>query len=105
MSWLPVDAAAAAILDVADAPAAFESSSCPVYNVVSKHNDTTWSQALTWLKAADLDFEIVPPQIWLQRLQALRERGNDHPCLKMLGVWQMNVSLAQLPATSSDFLL
>ncbi|KAL8403244.1 hypothetical protein RB594_008490 [Gaeumannomyces avenae] len=92
-SWLPVDTLATAILQLsqtlADAPLPCEVNgrSPPVfYNMVNPH-EFPWSELLAELKAAGLDFEVVPRRIWLERLRESAVRGGEeerNPAVKLI---------------------
>lgn len=83
LDWLPVDIAAQAFLE------ATREENCnqehmPVYHVLNPHRQPTWHEMLCWLKKK-VDFEIVSPQEWLQRLE---ESDTEHPAKKLLGLWK-----------------
>jgi thioester reductase-like protein len=83
LDWLPVDIAAQAFLD------STREENCgqedvPVYHVLNPHRQPTWHDMLLWLKKK-ADFEIVSPEVWLQRLE---DSDTEHPAKKLLGLWK-----------------
>lgn len=92
LNWLPMDKAAQAITDIATSPS-HKQKNVPVYHVTSISHSTTYRDALSVAKKAGLRFEIVPPAMWLKKLQEARDAGKQHSSLKMLATWERNVSL------------
>lgn len=97
LGWLPVDVAARAVCDIALASEKSEAhgarsgddgekEECPVYHLVANITPTTptWSNLLIWAKnAREASFEIVAPEIWLEKLRNL----DTHPAQALLGLW------------------
>lgn len=102
LAWLPVDVAAAAMVQGAAALLAGEhavstasgtvgdgTSVVPVYHVVNDAAPApSWADALAWLTRLDVPFDAVEPRIWLARLEALQRSRPSHPALRLLGVWR-----------------
>ncbi|KAF4977475.1 hypothetical protein FZEAL_5994 [Fusarium zealandicum] len=98
LNWLPVEAAARAVLEVAFSHCVSVSekkpetrTSTPVYHVLNPHNTPTWNQLLVWISYEDPEsgFAIVSPREWVTRLEkALGERKIDHPSQALLGMWK-----------------
>lgn len=115
LSWLPVNVAARAVLDLS-----FQThkttlgrrtryNKMPVYHVCNTHIEPTWTDMVGWLaneapmvpdmNGADgthginevavsgANIRIVSPQDWLRRLEAALEHHN-HPARSLLHVWQ-----------------
>lgn len=84
LSWLPVDVAAMAVVEIALQDEIVEER-CPVYHLVNNATVTKWRDLLSWLKGVDgLEFEIVSPGIWMERLEGLE----SHPAKALLGLWR-----------------
>jgi thioester reductase-like protein len=83
LDWLPVDVAAQAFLE-STRPENCGQESTPVYHILNPHRQPTWHDMLLWLKKK-ADFEIVSPQVWLQRLE---ESDSEHSAKKLLGLWK-----------------
>lgn len=83
LDWLPVDIAAQAFLESTREENCGQEN-LPVYHVLNPHRQPTWHDMLLWLKKK-ADFEIVSPQVWLQRLEA---SDTEHPAKKLLGLWK-----------------
>lgn len=107
LDWLPVDVAARAVAEVAEAVASRSELAngntddtdanpdvTPVYHVVQPNTSSTWTDLLVWLHSLQTqdsktpDFKNVTPQIWLEHLSELQERQPNHPALKLLEVWR-----------------
>jgi hypothetical protein len=102
LSWLPVDVAAQAILQIAvpvelvhdekiyphpfyDPVQLSDDQDCPVYHLVNNSTATRWKDLLQWLKLIDgVKFETVEPSVWLDRLEQLE----THPAKALLGLWK-----------------
>lgn len=80
MNWLPVDVAAAAIVDVA------EGTKGGVYHIVNP-NGTHWDTILDGLGDAGVKFECISIADWLHRLEGSRG-GDVNPTVKLLGYFQ-----------------
>ncbi|KAK6579466.1 hypothetical protein PZA11_008061 [Diplocarpon coronariae] len=83
LSWLPVDIAARAVVDISLAGRTTEDLS--VYHLVNNSTDTTWSDLFTWLNhAAGARLKLVSPDEWLDKL----ERADGDPARSLLGLWR-----------------
>ncbi|KAI6707833.1 hypothetical protein JHW43_009638 [Diplocarpon mali] len=83
LSWLPVDIAARAVVDISLAGRTTEDLS--VYHLVNNSTDTTWSDLLAWLNhAAGTQLKLVSPDEWLDKL----ERADGDPARSLLGLWR-----------------
>lgn len=91
-----MDKAAEAILDITTASNEAENDSSPVFQVTSTSHTTTYRDAISIAESAGLKFELVPPTAWLAKLQAARDSGTEHCCLKMLPTWERNVGASPL---------
>lgn len=84
LSWLPVDVAAKAVVQIALRDET-EQGSCPVYHLVNNATTTRWRDLLCWFQGVEgLKFEIVSPGIWMERLEGLE----SHPAKALLGLWR-----------------
>lgn len=86
LDWLPVDIAARAFAEIAEADQGNgDEKDMPVYHVLNPHQQPTWNQMLQWLRMKE-SFEIVTPQEWIRKLGTCE--GSDHSALKLLGLWK-----------------
>ncbi|TID19155.1 putative NRPS-like enzyme [Venturia nashicola] len=90
LGWLPVDVAAKVVCELAlplhQTQREGGEEMYPVYHLVANVTDTTptWSDLLTWVQTArKRSFEIVAPNIWLEKLRKL----DAHPAQALLGLW------------------
>ena len=88
-SWLPVDKCAEAIIELSginDTPD--EKHNCEdesvVYHVQNPCGFSWTSDLLPALKAAGLDFEIVPQKVWIDRLRAGEQDPMKNPTVKLI---------------------
>ncbi|KAJ1325740.1 ribosome biogenesis protein SSF1/2 [Microdochium nivale] len=115
LNWLPVDQAAAAVVEIATVQATStedeDEKNVQVYHVLQPHLRPTWDEMLKWLSESDIGaaFTVVPPEKWLDKLNiALSGPGeakytdssNDkaggdktqqqvqHPSSSLLSFWQ-----------------
>lgn len=88
LSWLPLNVAAKAVLEIAmpnGAEAARGQDGCPVFHLVNNSTSTTWRDLLSWLKSARSEpFDVVDPAVWLEKLEGL----DNHPAKSLLGLWR-----------------
>ncbi|CAL8582210.1 hypothetical protein XPA_007880 [Xanthoria parietina] len=80
LDWLPVDIAAAAVLEVAHSmkhqpakPVAdAESNGCPVLHILNPATTPTWSNLLACIRGASpaMDLEVLRPAEWVRRVEA-----------------------------------
>lgn len=94
-SWLPIDLAAYAILDLMDA--APEPTEARVAHVYNSDKTTSWSTIVEYLVASGLNLQGVSIGEWLQRLESLQE---DHPAGPLRSFWETAVS----PLTDNQLL-
>lgn len=90
LSWLPVDCAAHAVVDIVAAESE-PVAEVPVFHVVSTSKEVTYRSLLDMLRRHGLRFDVVKAALWLDRLKNAEKEGAKHPSLKMLDVWQRNV--------------
>jgi thioester reductase-like protein/aryl carrier-like protein len=84
VTWLPVDVAAKAILEILHcraADVANQHDGMPVYHVLNNHRTPKWSEMLRWIQSsvATPRWEIVPPATWLQRLERALDSNDASP--------------------------
>lgn len=86
LSWLPVDVAARAVIDILLLP--FQkgaADNCPVYHIVNNSRETMWSHLLHWTReAGGVEFRVVDPGIWIEKL----ENVDSHAAKSILGLWR-----------------
>lgn len=106
LSWLPVDVAAEAILELSffggieKAGRAGLHQKTPVYHVVNRHQTPSWSDMLEWISRHNSDdtsesheapqtteFEIVHPAEWVEILEDALEK-EEHPSRSLLHLWK-----------------
>lgn len=89
-SWLPVDYAGSAIVEVVLRPTPPKS---VVYHIVNPDVSASWSDILSGLQAAGLEFEIVDRTEWLERLAASNKDPQTNPVIKLL-VFDLSYSVS-----------
>ena len=85
LDWLPLDIAAEVVSETTftDNP---KDETCEIYHIVQYRREKTWMDLLDWIKdVREKRFEVVAPQVWLERLELYPE---DHPAKALLGLWQ-----------------
>lgn len=116
LSWLPVNIAARAVLDLSCGAAEQHARGpkflkMPVYHVVNRHQEPTWSDMVQWLaenpapdtsdkdevgkssnrSSAGKEVEVVSPKMWLHRLENALE-NNNHSARSLLHFWKTTYS-------------
>lgn len=94
LSWLPIDTAATAIVEISLRFAATIPQThheVPVYHVLNPNLETSWSDVLEYLSRAGLAFTSVTPLEWLSRLRE-EEPRLDAPTRNLLAHWKILVS-------------
>ncbi|EPQ56692.1 thioester reductase [Gloeophyllum trabeum ATCC 11539] len=90
-SWLPIDIAARAIMDIIDGSDSIQATSViPVYHVVNPNTATSWEDILSYLSSMGLEFKTVPPDRWLERLDCALSSKPDSPTGALLPLWHAN---------------
>ncbi|KAI4118192.1 MAG: hypothetical protein LQ345_001712 [Seirophora villosa] len=90
LDWMPVDAAAAAVLQVGDAlkPAAGDAE-VKVFHILNPHRGSppTWRDLVSVIRASSsgLRIEVLPPREWLGRVEAFE---GELAARKLVGVWR-----------------
>ena len=86
LSWLPVDVAARAVIEISLlSQRTGTSSPCTVYHLVSNNQDTSWMDLLGWINEDSREeILLVEPNKWLEKL----ERMDHHPAQSLLGLWK-----------------
>jgi thioester reductase-like protein len=91
VDWVPMDAAAGTVIDIATAPV---EGSAQVYHLANPHT-TTWSQLYpvvqAFYKEANVDIEVVEYNDWvseLRRLPQTKENAERVPGLKLLDFYE-----------------
>ncbi|PVH75981.1 acetyl-CoA synthetase-like protein [Cadophora sp. DSE1049] len=85
LSWLPVDLAARAVVDISLLGAAAPlDRTCTVYHIVNNDRSTSWTDMLRWVnKWTRNEVSVVEPSMWLDKLE-----DADHPARSLLGLWR-----------------
>ncbi|KAK0119351.1 hypothetical protein ONS95_010804 [Cadophora gregata] len=85
LSWLPVDSAARAVVDISFLGAASRSDNpCTVYHVINNDRSVSWTDLVRWInKLTEEKISVVDPGIWLAKLEKV-----DHPARSLLGLWE-----------------
>ncbi|KAK8847380.1 hypothetical protein IAR55_005238 [Kwoniella newhampshirensis] len=90
-SWLPVNQAASAIVDVVTSTSGSASpSSASVYHIVNAHI-SSWSDILAGLKAGGLEFDVVDRHTWLENLAKSNPDVTQNPTYKLLNFYQNRI--------------
>jgi hypothetical protein len=95
-SWLPVDTLAASIVDLfrtlSASPTPRQSSpdDPPIFYNLVNPNEFSWSELLSELCAAGLEFKTVPFRRWLDMLQESAAKGEEkrNPAIKLIEYYQ-----------------
>ena len=80
-SWLPVDIAGRAIVEIATQPTPLKS---VVYHVLNHDTTSTWDRILSGLKQAGVRFDTVSREEWLERVAKSDPDGSRNPTIKLL---------------------
>ncbi|KAG8995366.1 hypothetical protein FRB94_009200 [Tulasnella sp. JGI-2019a] len=87
VSWLPVDYAARAILDLVNIPCLAESRESECWHVLQPRT-VPWTVVLDHLKAAGLSFDVVPTRDWIDRLRRGPQNPLINPTVKLLTFYE-----------------
>lgn len=94
LSWLPVDTAAKAVLQIAHAPLAdvivSKDADIPVFHILNPDTSTKWTDLLRWMQNLRPGFEILTPHDWIEKLENLEEKEAEHPARKLIELWREN---------------
>ncbi|KAK0784708.1 putative NRPS-like protein biosynthetic cluster [Friedmanniomyces endolithicus] len=85
LDWLPVDVAAKALIQGAEAPV--RDAGVAVYHVLNDNEKPVWTEMLGWLKKRE-SFEVVAPAEWVKQLESAVNGGSDHPASQLLDHWR-----------------
>ena len=93
LSWLPVDLAAKAVLQIAARKPLVHADGAhiPVYHILNNDQSARWSDLLRWMRNVAALFETVPAKQWIQQLESLEGDAAKHPARKLLGLWKSAV--------------
>ncbi|OJD28642.1 male sterility protein [Diplodia corticola] len=84
LSWLPVDVAARAVVELAFAETEAEAGGCRVWHVENEKRVRWNEEFLPALRKAGLAFEAVPQREWVGRLERSEQDGERNPPVKLL---------------------
>lgn len=87
LTWLPMDIAAHAVVDVALGVSTADDAddeSCLVYHIVNNNTDKSWNDLLVWIQASGESFDVVEMDEWLKKLEEL----DTHPVKSLAGLWK-----------------
>lgn len=94
LSWLPVNLAAQAVLQIASRkPLQENEPTLPVYHILNNDHTVRWSDLLHWMRNVAAPFETVSAKQWIQQLESLKEDEVEHPAMKLLALWKSAVGL------------
>lgn len=98
LSWLPVDTAARAFIEVAKAMNTMnETQEMQVFHIVNTDQTTQWADLMRWVKKAMPDLNIVEPQHFVEKLETLQKEGKDHPAMRLLPHWKAAYAMEKDP--------
>ena len=96
LSWLPVDLAAKACIEVITASSTTQPGS--VWHILNASTSTTWETVFAALRAAGIEFEVVSRREWVRRLRESERDVKRNPTYKLLDFFATKVSLLRDPA-------
>ncbi|KAK4546065.1 hypothetical protein LTR36_002202 [Oleoguttula mirabilis] len=85
LDWLPVDIAAAALIEGADMSS--KEGQTLVYHVLNDNEQPDWTDLLDWLQKKET-FNVVSPAEWVEQLERALNEGSDHPSGQLLDHWK-----------------
>ncbi|KAK5124063.1 hypothetical protein LTR85_002260 [Meristemomyces frigidus] len=85
LDWLPVDVAAAALIQ--GAAASSKGGQVSVFHVLNDNKRPVWTDLLTWLRHQET-FDVVSPAVWVRQLEEAINEGSDHPSGQLLDHWK-----------------
>jgi thioester reductase-like protein len=88
LTWLPVDVAARAFLEVAETMKKGTSNGMRVYHVVNTDTSTKWKDLLVWVEKIHANVEAMPPAAFVEKLQELQKAGSEHPAMRLIPHWK-----------------
>ena len=104
LSWLPVDIAATAVLEIAmsspfpdsvketvdsDVDESVQMTHpCRVYSLVDSAGKPTTVDLVEWQEKLSPTIKIVSPAEWIAELESLQGEAADHPARRLLGLWK-----------------
>lgn len=90
LTWLPVDVAAKAVVDIVGRDRGLEHVECPVFHITNNERETSWRDMLSWLRK-ELDFKEVGLEEWLKKLETL----DGHPAKNLAWLWRKGIKPAE----------
>lgn len=81
MSWLPVDIAGRAIVEIVTQTIPAKAA---VYHVLNPNTSSNWEVILAGLKRAGVRFDVISREEWLDRLAKSDPDGARNPTIKLL---------------------
>ncbi|GME32124.1 hypothetical protein GTA08_BOTSDO12905, partial [Neofusicoccum parvum] len=88
LSWLPVDVAAAAVVEAAVWEGGGEGPGCEVLHVCNPRTFEWDAEFLPALRRAGLGFEVVEGPEWVRRVEQAGEDPEKNPAVKLLGFFK-----------------
>ncbi|KAL1631043.1 putative NRPS-like protein biosynthetic cluster [Neofusicoccum ribis] len=88
LSWLPVDVAAAAVVEAAVWEGGGEGPGCEVLHVCNPRTFEWDAEFLPALRRAGLEFEVVEGPEWARRVEEAGEDPENNPAVKLLGFFK-----------------
>lgn len=90
LSWLPVDLAAAACIEISSSSAATDPG---VWHILNSSTATTWETVHAALRQAGIEFDVIPRRQWVAKLRDSDSNLERNPTYKLVDFFAAKASL------------